>query len=300
MIDVYIPRFVKASWIATSSVTVLSLTTAPAQSTYEPYTFITLAGSAGQIGSADGINSAARFNWPMWVAVDRTGNLYVADWGNHTIRQLASSGAVTTLAGLAGTPGIADGTGSAARFNGPMGLAVDDPGNLFLADWGNHTIRQITPSGVVRTLAGLAGSSGSEDGTSSSARFNHPAGVAVDNAGNLFVADSANYTIRKVTPAGVVTTMAGLAGSGGKADGTGSAARFRKPYGIAVDNEGNVYVADKDSYTIRRVTPAGIVTTLAGSTFGNADGIGTAASFLGPTGLALDRVCHKSGFRRVL
>ena len=134
--------------------------------------------------------------------------------------------AITTLAGRAGSAGSADGTGSAARFYYPRGVAVDSAGNVYVADTGNHTIRKVTPAGVVTTLAGLAGSSGSADGTGSAARFNYPPGVAVDSAGNVYVADTGNHTIRKVTPAGVVTTLAGLAGSSGSADGTGSAARF--------------------------------------------------------------------------
>ena len=127
-----------------------------------------------------------------------------------------------------------------------------------------HTIRKVTPGGVVTTLAGLAGSSGSADGTGSAAQFNYPSGVAVDSAGNVYVADNDNDTIRKVTPAGVVTTLAGLAGSSGSADGTGSAARFNGPADVAVDSAGNVYVADQNNYTIRKVTPGGVVTTLAG------------------------------------
>ena len=160
---------------------------------------------------------------------------------------------VTTLAGLAGSSGSANGTGSAARFYYPFGVAVDSAGNVYVADTGNNTIRKVTPAGVVTTLAGLAGSSGSADGTGSAARFNYPSGVAVDSAGNVYVADTGNNTIRKVTPAGVVTTLAGLAGSPGSADGTGSAARFYYPHGVAVDSAGNVYVAD----TVQQHDPQG-------------------------------------------
>ena len=178
---------------------------------------------------------------------------------------MTPAGVVTTLAGLAGSQGSADGTGSAARFAWPIGVAVDSTGNVYVADNGNDTIRKVTPAGVVTTLAGLAGSSGSADGTGSAARFYGPSGVAVDSAGNVYVADTGNYTIRKVTPAGVVTTLAGLAGTEGSADGTGSAARFSYPSGVAVDSAGNVYVADTGNNTIRKVTPAGVVTTLAGT-----------------------------------
>ena len=146
------------------------------------------------------------------MAVDSAGNVYVADTDNHTIRKITPSRVVRTLAGLAGSHGSADGTGSAARFNFPLGVAVDSAGNVYVADTDNYTIRKITPSGVVRTLAGLAGT-GSADGTGSAARFNFPQGVAVDSAGNVYVADTSNHTIRKITPSGVVSTFAGLAGS---------------------------------------------------------------------------------------
>ena len=224
----------------------------------------TLAGLAGSSGSADGTGSAARFDYPYGVAVDGSGNVYVADSGNNTIRKITPAGVVSTLAGMAGSSGSADGTGSAARFNYPTGVAVDGSGNVYVADTGNNTIRKITPAGVVSTLAGTAGSSGSADGTGSAARFYYPYGVAVDGSGNVYVADNDNYTIRKITPAGVVSTLAGLAGSSGSADGTGSAARFYYPYGVAVDGSGNVYVADTDNDTIRKITPAGVVSTLAG------------------------------------
>ncbi len=269
----------------------LVLTALPslAQSTYEPYTFTTLAGYAGS-GSADGTGSDARFFEPQGVAVDSASNVYVADRSNHTIRKVTPAGVVTTLAGLAGSVGTPDGAGSAARFGYPQGVAVDSAGNVYVADGWNYTIRKVTPAGVVTTLAGLARSGGSVDGTGSAARFYWPSGVAVDSAGNVYVADTYNNTIRKVTPAGVVTTLAGRAGSWGSADGTGSAARFDYPSGVAVDSAGNVYVADLSNHTIRKVTPAGVVTTLAGlaGSSGSADGTGSAARFRQPSGVAVD------------
>ncbi len=225
----------------------------------------TLAGLAGSYDFADGTGSAARFYNPFGVAVDSAGNVYVADSRNHMIRKVTPGGVVTTLAGLAGSYGSADGPNSAARFSLPCSVAVDSAGNVYVADAYNHTIRKVTPAGIVTTLAGLATSPGSADGTGSAARFHLPKCVAVDSAGNVYVADSLNHTIRKVTPGGVVTTMAGLAGKRGSADGTGSGARFHNPFGVAVDSAGNVYVADSLNHTIRKVTPGGVVTTLAGA-----------------------------------
>ena len=261
-----------------------------AQSTYEPYTFTTFAGLPP--GSADGTGSAARFNSPAGVAVDSAGNTYVADTVNSTIRKITPAGVVTTFAGLAGSPGSANGTGSAARFAGPVAVAIDSIGNIFVADTNNHTIRKITPARVVSTFAGLAGSNGSTNGTGSIARFTFPNALAVDSANNIYVADTGNHTIRKITPAHVVSTFAGLAGSPGSADGTGSAARFNFPAGVAVDRAvtGNIYVGDTSNFTIRQITPAGVVTTLAGlaGVRGAANGTGSAARFHLPEGMAVD------------
>lgn len=200
----------------------------------------TYAGTAGVSGSADGTGAFARFKSPQGVAVDASGNVYVGDAGNYTVRKIAPGGVVSTLAGGVGLNGSTDATGLDARFNAPFGVAVDGSGNVYVADVFNNTIRKI--NGVTRgvtTLAGTAGSSGSTDATGAVARFSYPAGVAVDGGGNVYVADLANNTIRKVTAGGVVTTLAGLAQSNGSVDGTAGAARFGPSYGVAVDAGGD-------------------------------------------------------------
>ena len=259
----------------------------------------TFAGTAGSSGSADGTGSAARFVSPAGVAIDSSGNVYVAD--ESTIRKITPAGVVSTFAGLAGSYGSMDGTGSAALFRrGISGVATDSSGNVYVADTGNYTIRKITPVGVVSTFAGTVLSSGSMDGTGAAAQFNQPSGVATDSSGNVYVADTGNYTIRKITPAAVVTTLAGIAQASGYADGTGSAAQFFYPYGVATDSSGNVYVADSSNNAIRKITPAGVVTTIAGGSggqgfkganptaYGFANGTGAAASFRHPSGVATD------------
>lgn len=228
----------------------------------------TLAGTAGdKSGSKDGIGAAAAFSAPQGIATDLSGNVYVAEMGSNLIRKISPGGSVTTLAGGSGGQGggSMDGAGTAAGFYHPDGLVTDAAGNIYVADTGNNTIRKITPAGVVTTLAGVAGSSGSTDGLGTAARFNRPTGLAMDVPGNLYVADASNHTIRKITLAGQVTTIAGKAGTAGLADGNGTAARFNSPLFLTVDASGNVYVADSLNYMIRKITPAGDVTTIAGT-----------------------------------
>jgi sugar lactone lactonase YvrE len=261
----------------------------------------TLAGLAGSFGSADGTGNAARFSFPSGIAVDAAGTVYVADSFNHTIRKITPSGIVSTLAGLAGFSGVADGTGSAARFNNPRGVSVAPAdGTVYVADKldagpfpgmnAGGAVRAITPAGAVSTLPGLDGSIGTADGSGSAAHFRGPAAVAIDGAGTVYVADTLNYTIRKITSSGVVTTLAGMPGQAGSADGAGVAARFNNPAGIAVDAAGTVYVADTDNSTIRTITPAGVVSTIAGlaGSAGSADGPGSTARFRFPKGVAVD------------
>ena len=250
-------------------------------------TISTLAGVAGVGGSVNGAGTAATFNSPAGVAVDASGNVYVADVNNSLIRKITPAGVVSTLAGQAGITGSANGTGTAATFNVPSGVAVDASGNVYVADAGNSLIRKITPAGVVSTLAGQAGVTGSANGTGTAATFNSPAGVAVDSGGNVYVADVVNSVIRKITPAGGVSTLAG-SGITGSANGTGTAASFNQPYGVAVDASGNVYVADTSNSLIRKITPAGVVSKLAGlAGITGSSNVG-AATFNQPYGVAVD------------
>jgi len=240
-----------------------------------------LAGQPGAPGSDDGAASDARFKSPGGIAVDTAGNVYVADTGNNTIRKIARGGPVSTLAGLAGKPGREDGSGSAARFLAPLGIAVDGANNVYVAEFASDIIRKITPEGVVSTLAGSAGNPGSEDGTGDNAHFRNPWSVAVDSTGNVYVADKSNFTIRQITPTGRVSTFAGFPGIPGDADGPGSYARFRDPHGVAVASAGNICVADTGNNVIRMINSFGMVKTLAGMAgrAGDADGAGNKARF---------------------
>jgi gliding motility-associated-like protein len=245
----------------------------------------TLAGS-GSTGRLDGTSTAASFNNPGGVTTDAAGNVYVGDQTNNLIRKITPAGVVTTFAGT-GVSGSNNGNVGVATFNSPAGLVFDASGNLYIADRLNNMIRKITPAGIVSTFAG-SGAAGNSNGTGSSATFNGGSGVAVDQSGNIYVADQYNHMIRKITPAGVVTTLAG-SGAQGSANGAAATASFYKPFGLTVDYPGNVYVADQFNHLIRKITPAGVVSTIAGTgSIGTADGIGTAASFGYPDGIALD------------
>ncbi len=241
----------------------------------------TLAGVEHSRGSADGQGGNARFWAPFGIALDAAGNVYVADTANNTIREITPNGGVSTLAGMAGQPGYADGTNSAARFRNPWSVAVDRAGNVFVADMSNNTIRKINTNGVVHTFAGQAGASGNADGFGNDARFDNPFAVAVDGEGNVYVSDTANNAIRKITTGRVVTTLAGLPGYPGDTDGTGPNARFWNPQGLSVDSDGNIYVADTGNNLVRKITPMGMVTTLPAST-------DKTAALNSPGGVAVD------------
>jgi hypothetical protein len=228
-----------------------------------------LAGS-GSRGFADGAGAAAQFNGLEGVAVDGEGSIIIADTNNHRVRKLSPDGTVSTLAG-SGRKGFADGAGAAAQFNYPSGVAVDGVGSIIIADSGNNRVRKICPDGTVSTLAG-SGSAGFADGAGAAAQFYSPVGVAVDGEGSFIIADNGNHRVRKISPDGIVST---LAGSG--------------PWGVAVDGEGSIIITDQGNHRVRKLTPDGTVSTLAGSgRAGFADGAGAAAQFSGPWGVAVD------------
>jgi sugar lactone lactonase YvrE len=266
-----------------------SVTSSPESLTVNQVGVTTMAGWPGSAGSANGTGRAARFASPGSVRADSSGNLFIADSFNDTVRRVTPAGVVTTVAGTPGVAGSTDGPAASALFDETAGVAVDASGDLFVADDGNYEIREISAAGVVTTYAGQAGSSGSVDGTGSAARFEDPQNLAIDSSGNLYVADGMGNRIRKIAPGGVVTTLAG-SGAAGSSDGTGSAAQFDFPTGITVDASGNAYVADYGNNTVRMVTPSGVVTTLAGRAgrSGSTDGTGTSARFDGPAGIGID------------
>lgn len=242
----------------------------------------TFAGS-GVAGYLDDTGTAAQFDSPMGIAVDLSGNIFVADTYNHRIRKISSSGVVTTVAGS--TSGFADGVGTAAQFYYPEGVAVDNNGNLFVADGGNHRIRKISSNGTVTSLAGNS-SFGYADGVGELAQFWTPIGIAIDAAGNVIVAEKQGNRIRKVTQSGVVTTVAGN-GNNGYVDGVGIEAEFRAPFGVDLDETGNIYVTDGSNHRIRKITPAGVVSTYAGSSSGHQDGNALNAKFDFPIGISI-------------
>ncbi len=234
-------------------------------------TLFLLAGSGdAPSGIADGPASVARFNTNflkfdafIGTAMNGEGKLFVTDPGNHTIRKIEVDGAVSTLAGKAEQPGSTDGAIAQARFRLPSGMVFDKAGNLYVADSGNHSIRKISPDGMVSTVAGKAGAPGTTDGAAAKARFNTPTDVKIDAAGNLYVADFENHSIRKITPDGMVSTWAGVSGKEGNAEGAGRQARFRRPKALVFDAAGNLIVNDYGTMVIRRITPDGIVSTLS-------------------------------------
>jgi hypothetical protein len=287
----------------------------------------TLAGGASS-GFADGIGSQAAFSYPFGITLDVSGNLFVADSGNHRLRMVTAAGVVSTIAGgVSGTNGaFADGTGSQVGFSSPWGVSLDNSGNVIVTDSGNQLVRKVTTlgtifvAGVTTTVAGQVGTASSVDNTGTLATFNVPSGVTVDVSANTYVSEAIGQRLRKITTGGVVSTVAGPGdGSQAYVDGTGTQASFYRPFAIAAIVDGRVFVADTSNELLRQVNSTHVVTTIAGSgakvslsksgfapgggpsptpyflqdsdwgfAGSYANGIGTQAAFSNPRGLAVD------------
>jgi mucin-19 len=246
----------------------------------------TLAGN-GTATSVNGTGINATINYPIGIATDLSGNVYVADYAGHRIRRITPAGVVSTFAG-SGTGGFSDANGTIAMFNNPGGICIDRSQNIYVCDFSNNRIRLITPSGVVSTFAG-SGTTTRIDGVGTNAGIGNPGAICMDFNGDVLVCDRSSHTIRRITPTAVVTTIAGT-GTTGFSDATGTNAAFNNPNGICADNTGNIYVSDRTNHRVRRITSAGVVSTIAGSGTGTLiDGIGTNAAFSQPCGLWTDQ-----------
>lgn len=263
---------------------------------------LTIAGNTDQAGDVDGSATEASFNNPHGIAVDAQGNIYIADRLNHKIRKLSFDGIVSTFAG-SGLIGSNDGVGPNASFHEPWGICVGIDGNIYVADTRNDKIRKITPQGIVTTFAG-SGNYGTTDGFGTAATFGNPTGIEMDANGNLFIADHLTHIIRKIDPSGNVTTFAGMPYVAGALDGTGSNALFYRPYGLSIDNQENIIVADEWNHRIRKITPQGQVSTIAGNgVVGHNDGSGSVASFNYPWDVTVDsagNIYVADGFNQVI
>lgn len=249
----------------------------------------TLAGFYELVEPRDGVGTDARLMSVTGLAADPDGNIYFVE-NSGTLRRVTPAGVVTTIAGVNAQRDSVDGIGTDARFNEPYGIAIDLDRNLYVTDYMAHTIRKITPTGVVTTLAGKAGQKGFADGVGSVARFDSPAGIGVDRRGNIYIADEGNHIIRKITPTGVVSTIAGIVGEAGHENGAGAKAKFYLPSGLAVSADGEIFVHDW-SRVIRKITSEGVVTPIAGADgeIDHVDGVGIAARFHNLGGVAVDK-----------
>ncbi len=249
---------------------------------------VTVAGQAEIAGYEDGPAFEATFNNPHGIAVDGNGNVYTCDRWSHLIRKITPAGDVSIFAGQPNVSGEMDGDTTVALFNEPWGICIDRNGDVLVADTRNNKIRKVTQSGVVSTIAG-SGNFGSSDGIGQASTFGNPTGIESDEDGNIYVADHLTHVIRKIDPAGQVSTIAGTAYVTGNTDGPGGIASFNRPYGLTLDNDGNILVADEWNHKIRKIDQNGIVTTFAGDgSLGSDDGSVNSASFNYPWDITVD------------
>jgi hypothetical protein len=230
---------------------------------------ISVYAGTGKEGGADGDRKSATFSAPSGVCFDRSGNMYIAGFGGENIRKITPDGIVTTVAG-SGEEGYADGISGEARFSSPRGICIDSKGNLFVGDCWNHRIRKIDTNGIVTTFAG-GGKTGElvvnawRDGADTTARFDAPCGLAIDKDDNIYVADANNSCIRKITPDGYVTTIAGKGREAGLVDGPVGVSRLNIPTELSVNSENEVFFSDTYNHCIRKIDKNGVVYTIAGT-----------------------------------
>lgn len=267
-------KVIGSAGIATAATTRVTVNCQSAQ-------LVLLAGNGGGPGSADGIGTNARFTRPMGMVFDSAGNVFVAERDNSVIRKITPAGIVTTFAGTAEQFASVDGLGAAARFGAPRGLTIDADDNLYVADGWFNNLRKVTPAGMVSTLADKQTITGAPDIANTHTGQHALTAIVRDGAGNLYVANSLNHVIRKRAPDGTVTTLTGQHDVCGHADGVAGAATLCMPTGMALDASGNLIVVDAGNQLVRRVSPQGTVTTLAGvvGQEGGRDGPGASATF---------------------
>ena len=264
---------------------------------YADGTITTIAGALSGFSGDGGPARSAQLSSPQGLALDASGNLYIADTQNSRIRKVTPAGVISTFAGT-GQFGYAGDGGPAtvARLNSPSDVAVDGGGNVFVADTSNGRIRKITPAGTISTVAGVAAvgppASGGDGGPATSARLNQPRGIAIDGSGNIFIAEGSGHRVRKINPAGVISTVAGDGIAGFTGDGGPAiSARLQFPQALAVDASGALFIADSRNHRIRKVTADGVISTVAGNglfQFNEGDSVATSAALNSPAGIAVD------------
>ena len=266
--------------------------------TVQTQNYVTTYAGTGSAGFVNGDTSIASFNKPFGICIDPEGNLYLADAYNHCIRKIGTDGIVSTYAGN-GTAGYLDGPASEAKFNQPINICLDDSGNMFVSDFLNQRIRKISQDMMVTTIAG-SGTAGLLDGPAMEAKFNYPRGICLDDTGNIYIGDSWNHRVRKISLDGIVSTWAGggttigVQSIGDYVDASDTAARFYTPCELSIDQLNNIFVADAYNHRIRKIDPDRMVTTVAGSGESGPDGGGFQN---GPAEQAMFKVptaCHVS------